>query len=171
MTSGRYATDTRVSVERSKAEIEAILARYGADQFMYGWEASRAVIGFRYSGKMVRFILALPTPESDAFILIPTGKRRTATAAEKVSQQAVRQRWRAFTLIVKAKLEAIETGSRPLRRSSCPTSCSRTTQRSARRCCLNWKTPIERARCPQCCRRHLRDPCRLPSRVLIEGIC
>ena len=110
MTSGRYATDTRVSVERSKAEIEAILARYGADQFMYGWEASRAVIGFRYSGKMVRFILALPTPESDAFILIPTGKRRTATAAEKVSQQAVRQRWRAFTLIVKAKLEAIETG-------------------------------------------------------------
>ena len=39
MTSGRYATDTRVSVERSKAEIEAILARYGADQFMYGWEA------------------------------------------------------------------------------------------------------------------------------------
>ena len=51
MTSGRYATDTRVSVERSKAEIEAILARYGADQFMYGWEASRAVIGFRYSGK------------------------------------------------------------------------------------------------------------------------
>lgn len=75
MTSGRYATDTRVSVERSKAEIEAILARYGADQFMYGWEASRAVIGFRYSGKMVRFILALPTPESDAFILTPTGKR------------------------------------------------------------------------------------------------
>lgn len=110
MTSGRYATDTRVSVERSKAEIEAILARYGADQFMYGWEASRAVIGFRYSGKMVRFILALPTPESDAFILTPTGKRRTATAAEKVYQQDVRQRWRALTLIVKAKLEAIETG-------------------------------------------------------------
>ena len=78
--------------------------------FMYGWEASRAVIGFRYSGKMVRFTLVLPTPESDAFILTPTGKRRTATAAEKVYQQAVRQRWRALTLIVKAKLEAIETG-------------------------------------------------------------
>ena len=77
---------------------------------MYGWEASRAVIGFRYSGKMVRFILALPIPDSDAFILTPTGKRRTATAAEKVYQQAVRQRWRALTLIVKAKLEAIETG-------------------------------------------------------------
>ena len=110
MTSGRYATDTRVSVERSKAEIEATLARYGADQLMYGWEASRAVIGFRCSVNMVRFILALPTPESDAFILTPTGKRRTATAAEKVYQQAVRQRWRALTLIVKAKLEAIETG-------------------------------------------------------------
>lgn len=30
----RYAQDTSVSVEKSRAEIEATLARYGADQFM-----------------------------------------------------------------------------------------------------------------------------------------
>ena len=111
MNSGRYAKSTDVSADRSKAEIERILTRYGADQFMYGWEASQAVIGFRYSGKMVRFILPLPTRESDEFNLTPSGqRRRTEDAAEKAYQQAVRQRWRALTLIVKAKLEATETG-------------------------------------------------------------
>lgn len=111
MTSGRYAKGTDVSTDRSKAEIERILTRYGADQFMYGWEAARAVVGFRYSGKMVRFFLPLPDPESDEFHLTPSGqRRRTPDVAERMYQQAVRQRWRALTLIVKAKLEATETG-------------------------------------------------------------
>ena len=111
MNRGRYAVGTDVPADRSKAEIENILARYGADQFMYGWETSRAVIGFRYSGKMVRIFLPLPDPQSDEFHLTPSGKRRrTEAAAEKAYQQAVRQRWRALALIVKAKLEATETG-------------------------------------------------------------
>ena len=111
MNSGRYAKGTDVSADRSKAEIERILTRYGADQFMYGWEASKAMVGFRYSGKMVRFTLPLPDRDSDEFNLTPSGqRRRTADAAEKAYQQAVRQRWRALTLIVKAKLEATETG-------------------------------------------------------------
>ena len=111
MTSGRYAAGTTVSTDRSKAEIENILARYGADQFMYGWEATRAVIGFRYSGKMVRFVLPLPDPQADEFHLTPSGKqRRSPAASEKAYQQAMRQRWRALTLIVKAKLEATESG-------------------------------------------------------------
>ena len=111
MNRGQYATGTGVPADRSRAEIENILARYGADQFMYGWEASRAVIGFRYSGKIDRFILPLPDPQSDEFHLTPSGRhRRTADGAEKAYQQAVRQRWRALALIVKAKLEATETG-------------------------------------------------------------
>ena len=69
----RWETD--VPADKSKAEIEKILARYGADQFMYGWEASRAVIGFRYSGKMARIILPLPDPQSDEFHLTPSGTR------------------------------------------------------------------------------------------------
>ena len=111
MNRGLYAAGTDVTVDRSKAEIEHILTRYGADQFMYGWEATRAVIGFRYSGKMVRFLLPLPDRDSDEFHLTPSAqRRRTADAAEKAYQQAVRQRWRALALIVKAKLEATESG-------------------------------------------------------------
>ena len=111
MNRGRYATATGVPADRSRVEIENILTRYGADQFMYGWEATRAIIGFRYSGKMVRFILPLPDPQSDEFHLTPSGKqRRTADGAKKAYEQANRQRWRALALIVKAKLEATETG-------------------------------------------------------------
>jgi hypothetical protein len=35
----KFAENTSVSAERSRAEIEKTLRRYGADQFMYGWES------------------------------------------------------------------------------------------------------------------------------------
>ena len=40
----RYASRTTVTVERSKAEVEHILRRYGADQFLHGWEPGRAIL-------------------------------------------------------------------------------------------------------------------------------
>ncbi len=48
----RYAESTSVSSERSRGEIEHTLLKYGADSFMYGWEGTGAVIGFRMRGKM-----------------------------------------------------------------------------------------------------------------------
>ena len=50
-----YAEKTQVTPEKSRIEIERILQRYGADQFAYGWEGTRAMLGFRYQGIMVRF--------------------------------------------------------------------------------------------------------------------
>lgn len=38
----RYASETVVPVERSRAEIEGLLVRYGASQFHTGWMSSRA---------------------------------------------------------------------------------------------------------------------------------
>ena len=46
-----YAEKTNVSTDRSRAEIERTLQRYGADQFMYGWESERAMVGFRMAGR------------------------------------------------------------------------------------------------------------------------
>jgi len=42
----RYAPQTRETVDRSKAEIERLLNRYGADQFVSGWTDGGAKIGF-----------------------------------------------------------------------------------------------------------------------------
>jgi len=89
-------------------EIERTLARYGATQFMYGWEAGRAVIGFAMADRRVRF--DLPMPDKDAREFTHTPGRdlpRSDAAAEQAYEQAVRQRWRALSLVVKAKLEAV----------------------------------------------------------------
>lgn len=107
---GRYASQTTVSSERSRAEIEAVLRRYGADQFAYGWDQQFAMIGFQVNGRNIRFRLPLPDRADQRFTFTPTRKRRTAEAAEKEYEQAVRQRWRALLLVIKAKLEAVESG-------------------------------------------------------------
>lgn len=105
-----YAEATSVPSERSRGEIERTLARYGAEQFMYGWNAANALVGFVVRGKQVRFVLPMPDRQSREFICTPTGRPRSATQAEQAYEQGVRQRWRALALVIKAKLEAVETG-------------------------------------------------------------
>jgi len=107
----KYAQSTNVSSEKSRAEIEKTLMRYGADSFMYGWEGESAVIGFRMEGRMIRFIMTLPPKDAREFTHTPAQhQRRNADAQLKAWEQAVRQRWRALALVVKAKLEAVESG-------------------------------------------------------------
>jgi hypothetical protein len=106
-----YAENTSVSVERSRAEIESTLARYGADQFMYGWDAERAVVQFRADNRVVRFRLILPDRNDTEFWKTPArGRSRSQEQAYAAWEQACRQRWRALALVIKAKLEAVETG-------------------------------------------------------------
>jgi hypothetical protein len=107
----RFAEGTSVSAERSRAEIEQTLLRFGADQFAYGWETDRAMVQFRAHERLVRFTLPLPARDDPAITHTPsTRQRRTEGAIEEMYQRATRQRWRALLLIVKAKLEAVETG-------------------------------------------------------------
>lgn len=110
MATTRYAAGTDVPVDRSIAEIRKTLRRYKADSFAFGEEAGRAIIGFAAYGRHVRFVLALPDPDDEEFTVTPTGKRRTATAAETAYEAAVRQVYRVFALVIKAKLEAVESG-------------------------------------------------------------
>jgi hypothetical protein len=41
----RYAAETTVASDRSRAEIERILERYGASSFMYGWQGVKGSYG------------------------------------------------------------------------------------------------------------------------------
>ena len=105
----RYAAETSVSQDRSRAEIEATLKRYGATSFMYASEQTAAMIGFRISDRMVKFVLPMPDPKSREFTHHSRGQR-TPDAALKAWEQAGRQRWRALALVIKAKLEAVAAG-------------------------------------------------------------
>jgi hypothetical protein len=107
----RYAENTGVPSDRSRAEIERTLARYGAVQFVYGWQGSQAMIGFQAHGRMIRFLLPLPDRNAVRFTQTPTrNHRRSDAQAAAAYEQAVRQSWRALALVIKAKLEAVETG-------------------------------------------------------------
>lgn len=107
----RYAANTEVTSEKSRGEIERTLARYGADQFFYGWQEAAATIGFRMHERRVQFLLPLPDRTDEAFTLTPSKKyQRSERDQEAAYEQAVRQKWRALALVVKAKLEAVESG-------------------------------------------------------------
>lgn len=113
MPSPAYAARTRVSPERTRADIERELTRYGARQFMFGRDDDRglAVIEFVAHRRRVRLVLHVPDPGDRAFTHTPARRvRRTAEAATEVYNQAVWQRWRALLLVIKAKLEAVAAG-------------------------------------------------------------
>lgn len=110
-----YASQTGVDAAKSRAEIERTLGRYGATSFAYATEdlpeGSRAAVSFIAHDRQVRFVLALPSRKERRFTHTPErGTARTASAAEKEWEQACRQRWRALALLVKAQLEAVESG-------------------------------------------------------------
>ncbi len=110
----RYASETTVPVEKSRAEIEECLRRYGASEFHSGWKEDAAMIAFRIGDLFIRFVLPLPSQSEKKF----THKKdrwgqmskRTDLQTFKAWDQEIRSRWRALNLVVKAKLEAVECG-------------------------------------------------------------
>ena len=105
----RYAKETSVSVERSRAELETVLSRYGADEFGYATRKGCAVVVFTFKGRAIRLTVPLPDRMSDEFWKTPARKyRRSEDSAHAAWEQACRQRWRALVLVVKAKLEAVD---------------------------------------------------------------
>lgn len=106
----KYANNTQVSSDRSKQEIEKTLQRYGANGFMYGWQDNKAVVAFQMKNRHIKFILPMPDRNSNEFRLTDRGRARAESSINQAYEQAIRQRWRALSLVIKAKLEAVESG-------------------------------------------------------------
>lgn len=105
---GVYASGTSVPAEKSRAEIEMILRRYGATRFMSGYDQNRAMIAFEANGRRVRFVLTMP--DEGEFTTSEAGRLRKQAQRDAAYEQEVRRRWRALALAIKAKLEAVATG-------------------------------------------------------------
>lgn len=109
MAATRYAAGTDVPVDRSIAEVRRILRNYGATGFVFAESENRAVIGFAVHDRQVRFALPMPDPKGREFTRTPTGKSRTAIAAMAAYDAAVRQVFRVFVIVIKAKLASVES--------------------------------------------------------------
>lgn len=113
----RFAAKTAVPIERSRAEIERLLVKYGASEFHSGWMPRAAQVGFKLKDLYIRFVLPIPD-KSDPKFKSKMVKRRygmdkkilTENQAAEACEQEIKSRWRALALVVKAKLEAVECG-------------------------------------------------------------
>ena len=104
----KYASNTAVSPEKSQAEIQKTLRKYGADRFGIMEEKTKAHVMFEYSGLSIQLTVELP--DISEFKVTDSGRERTEAAIQTSHEQAIRQRWRALLLGIKAKLEIIESG-------------------------------------------------------------
>lgn len=107
-----YAKETSVSVERSRAEIETTVRRYGATAYSSGWNLDgRAQVEFMAHDRRVRFVLTLPARDEQRFKLSPARRKRlTESQSLAAWEQACRSKWRSLLLAIKAKLEAVASG-------------------------------------------------------------
>jgi len=111
----RYASNTKVSSEKSRNEIERTLQRYGASGFGFWLEDDKALVQFTIENLKIAFNLPMPDRKSEEFTMsshVNDWQRKplAADTAHKRWEQACRQRWRALSLVIKAKLEAIDSG-------------------------------------------------------------
>lgn len=110
---GKFAGKTKVSSDKSKQEIERTLVRYGAEEFMYGTRNDCAMIAFKMVGRNIRFVIPMPNRRDAEFTEYTRGAytyERSESTAVNMYEQSIRQKWRALALVIKAKLEAVESG-------------------------------------------------------------
>jgi hypothetical protein len=108
-----FAQGTSVPIEKSRAEIERIVARYGADKFASGWDGARAMIQFTAHDRVVKFVLPLPSSDDAKSEFKKKGHTDSFATGARVSEwrtQEERRRWRSMLLAIKSKLEVVETG-------------------------------------------------------------
>ena len=107
-----YASGTSVPIDRSKAEIEKILSKYGAHEFGYVSRANGTEYAIRFTIKFwsVQITLPMPKKSDKEFTMTATGRYRHENEVEKYWEQGCKARWRALVLIIKAKLEAVDAG-------------------------------------------------------------
>lgn len=116
-----YAQGTEVSIEKSRLELERLLAKHGATRRMMGADEVEgfAFVVFEMAKRQVR--LRVPVPTVDALVAAmekasakPTGYYQSGFSATKWAtkkrEQLERERWRQLLLLVKAKLEMIALG-------------------------------------------------------------
>jgi hypothetical protein len=80
-----YARNTRVPPEKSRADIERCVRKYGASGFVSGWQGDAVRIEFLARDRHIRMSMTEPPGE-----------------------QPRRSKWRSLLLLVKAKLEAVD---------------------------------------------------------------
>ncbi len=72
MSTAKYAAGTSVPADRSRAELERLLVKYGADGFTTGFAENKAHVMFRMKNRMIRIAhIILPNRQTAGQHMIP----------------------------------------------------------------------------------------------------
>lgn len=112
-----YASGTKVSVEKTRAELDSVLGKYGATArgIVVDDQTPRAQVAFVLGGLRYRLDVPLPGKRTGEPTNQPRGWRVWSEYEReewhvKQHEQMLRERWRVLLLLVKAKLEAVSLG-------------------------------------------------------------
>lgn len=107
-----YAQGTTVPISKSKQEIEELLTKRKAKNFAAGSKDGTAIIAFELDKRHIRICFPLPDIDAPEFAVTVRYRKEAPSSPElkaKLHEAECRRRWRAVLLIVRAKLEAIES--------------------------------------------------------------
>lgn len=111
-----YAAQTDVSVDRSQTELRKLLSRYGATNYVMGTVDGQIAVMFEVHARRIRLSVPAATlADSDRTVAVNqygnSRRKRSEADLAKMLEQRERQQWRILALVIKAKLEIIETGA------------------------------------------------------------
>jgi hypothetical protein len=107
-----YAENTTVPVEKSLTEIVTLIKKAGGVRIAQMEDVDALAVQFFLSERMLRF--RVPVPTADDIDKHDNGKHRyielPLSARQQKADRVRRQRARALLLVIKAKLESVESG-------------------------------------------------------------
>lgn len=98
-----YVRGASITAAASQSEIQQMLMASGATGLRWHREDGKAAIAFRAGPRRFRMVLALPHTADG----LPP--RVTAYATAKAHHDLARQRWRQLSLLIRAKLDAVDS--------------------------------------------------------------
>lgn len=106
----KYATGTKVSVDKTQEDLRKLLRARGADQIMFHDDFTRgySVMAFQLRGAV--YLTYLPMPDANQFTLSPSGRQREPSAIQSEVEKEKARLQRCLHLLIKAKLTAIDEG-------------------------------------------------------------
>lgn len=108
-----YAKGTSVSPDKTFTDIRTMLRHHKATAIGTLEIGNAIQLGFQLDNRNIRFTVPLPERASFRYKRINQSKavaERTTAEMDQSYQQATAERWRALLLVVKAKLESVESG-------------------------------------------------------------
>lgn len=104
-----YAEKTEIAVSKSLAELSGMLRKAGADNVTQLESNALLAVQFQMQDRLIRFRVTIPAAED---MPARNGRNQVMTLKERQARadQVAKARARALLLVVKAKLESMESG-------------------------------------------------------------